>query len=333
MKTTNVGLVKAIFSGETAPINTKVIWWDTVNLIHKTYNNSTLQWEPLVEMVLIDNVTIKKDVDGKLYVEATALPGYTVPNGSITLVKMANVASGTVFYRKTSGTGVPEVQTLATLKADLGLTGTNSGDQDLSGYVLKVLTINGKALTGNIVLTASDVSAPSGSGNSTGTNTGDETEASILNKLGLSEISGINTGDQGAVEVLIEDLDELFAADNVEDALKELYLLSNQNKNVFEISLPSSTTVAGRIAAAVAGVDYPEGWILAPGTSPVDLLITHNLNRRIASVSIFAVTGTEEQQLFNTAAYNGVKTPTVNSLLIQSLATIQKTIKIYIIGA
>jgi len=42
---------------------------------------------------------------------------------------MADVATGTVFYRKTAGTGAPEVQTLATLKTDLGLTGTNSGDQ------------------------------------------------------------------------------------------------------------------------------------------------------------------------------------------------------------
>lgn len=53
----------------------------------------------------------------------------TINNGVVTLGKQANVASGTVFYRKTAGVGIPEVQTLATLKTDLGLTGTNSGDQ------------------------------------------------------------------------------------------------------------------------------------------------------------------------------------------------------------
>jgi hypothetical protein len=57
-----------------------------------------------------------------------------IVDGSVTLAKQANVATGTVFYRKTTGTGVPEVQTLSTLKTDLGLTGTNSGDQDLSSY-------------------------------------------------------------------------------------------------------------------------------------------------------------------------------------------------------
>jgi hypothetical protein len=47
----------------------------------------------------------------------------TIANNAISLAKMADVATGTVFYRKTAGTGDPEVQTLATLKADLGALG------------------------------------------------------------------------------------------------------------------------------------------------------------------------------------------------------------------
>ena len=46
---------------------------------------------------------------------------WTIDAGVVTLAKQANVASGTVFYRKTAGTGSPEVQTLATLKTDLGV--------------------------------------------------------------------------------------------------------------------------------------------------------------------------------------------------------------------
>lgn len=53
----------------------------------------------------------------------------TIANDVVSLAKMANVVTASVFYRKTAGTGDPEVQTLATLKTDLGLTGTNSGDQ------------------------------------------------------------------------------------------------------------------------------------------------------------------------------------------------------------
>lgn len=56
----------------------------------------------------------------------------TIANNAVSLAKMADVATSTVFYRKTAGSGDPEVQTLATLKTDLGLTGTNSGDQTIT---------------------------------------------------------------------------------------------------------------------------------------------------------------------------------------------------------
>jgi hypothetical protein len=54
---------------------------------------------------------------------------------------MADVPTASVFYRKTAATGVPEVQTLATLKADLGLVGTNSGDV-IAAALSKVDDIN-----------------------------------------------------------------------------------------------------------------------------------------------------------------------------------------------
>jgi len=57
---------------------------------------------------------------------------WTIDAGAVTLAKQANMATASVVYRKTAGTGAPEVQTLATLKADLGLTGTNSGDQTIT---------------------------------------------------------------------------------------------------------------------------------------------------------------------------------------------------------
>lgn len=77
-----------------------------------------------VGSILTDSTTIDFTYD-----DATPTITADIINGSVTLAKLANVATGTVFYRQTAGTGVPEVQTLATLKTDLGLTGTNSGDQ------------------------------------------------------------------------------------------------------------------------------------------------------------------------------------------------------------
>lgn len=55
-----------------------------------------------------------------------------IQDGAVTLAKQADMATASVVYRKTAGSGAPEVQTLATLKTDLGLTGTNSGDQTIT---------------------------------------------------------------------------------------------------------------------------------------------------------------------------------------------------------
>ncbi|WP_290877823.1 hypothetical protein [Aquabacterium sp.] len=70
-------------------------------------------------------ITLTGDVTGS----GTGSFSATIANSAVTLAKMANMASGGIMYRKTAGAGAPEVQTLATLKTDLGLTGTNSGDQ------------------------------------------------------------------------------------------------------------------------------------------------------------------------------------------------------------
>ncbi|MGD9470605.1 MAG: hypothetical protein AB7G24_00740 [Novosphingobium sp.] len=75
-----------------------------------------------------DVVWTSPDFNGTANVSAAG----TIQVGVVSLAKMADVATGTLFYRKTAGTGAPEVQTLATLKTDLGLTGTNSGDQTIT---------------------------------------------------------------------------------------------------------------------------------------------------------------------------------------------------------
>lgn len=56
----------------------------------------------------------------------------TIGAAKVTLAMQANMATASVVYRKTAGSGAPEVQTVATLKTDLGLTGTNSGDQTIT---------------------------------------------------------------------------------------------------------------------------------------------------------------------------------------------------------
>jgi hypothetical protein len=107
------------------------------------YNSSLGAWEggsPAITKELLgvtgtntgdQTITLTGDVTGT----GTGTFAATIANSAVSLTKMANVATGTVFYRKTAGSGAPEVQTLSTLKTDLGLSGTNSGDQNLSGLV------------------------------------------------------------------------------------------------------------------------------------------------------------------------------------------------------
>jgi hypothetical protein len=99
----------------------------TSGLLKKTGTNT---WSLDTSTYLTANQTIT--LSGAVTGSGTTAITTTIANSAVTLAKMADVSTGTVFYRKTSGTGAPETQTLATLKSDLGLTGTNSGDQTIT---------------------------------------------------------------------------------------------------------------------------------------------------------------------------------------------------------
>lgn len=111
----------------------------------------------------------------------------------------------------------------------------------------------------------------------------------------------------------------------------ELDGLLNLQKDIFTITLPDSFSVAGRCAAAVAGTDYPTGWTIAADLNPIDFKVTHGMDRRIVSVSIYSVDGNEERQLFGNAAYSGIVSPDKNSVVIESLATIQAPIVVHLV--
>jgi hypothetical protein len=102
-----------------------------------------------------------------LSIDANAVGTAEIADGAVTLAKQANMATASVVYRKTAGAGAPEVQTLATLKTDLGLTGTNSGDQT------SIVGITGTIAQFNTA--CSDADFATGGGTATGTNTGDQT--------------------------------------------------------------------------------------------------------------------------------------------------------------
>jgi hypothetical protein len=80
--------------------------------------------------------------------------------GHITLARMADVATGTVFYRKTAGAGAPEVQTLATLKTDLSLNNVdNTSDANKPVSTAQQAALDSKVDASGGVLTSCTANA------------------------------------------------------------------------------------------------------------------------------------------------------------------------------
>ena len=223
-------------------------------------------------------------------------------DGSVTLVKMANLPAGTVIANLTAGSAVPTAVTLAALATALGV----QGYIDTSLFVLKA--------AGYSLISAVDLTSLH---NQSGTNTGDETNATILAKLGITIISGENTGDQ--------DLSLYVLKVTGKDLSTNDYTTIEKNKlaiiyPIIRITMPAASSIAGRLAGMVAGTDYPLGWTLTASGS-TDLLITHTLTGlKIATVTVYEIDTPGDRLLapFSTA-YTGVLGNT-GTVLIEGLA-------------
>jgi hypothetical protein len=110
-------------------------------------------------------------------------------------------------------------ETTATIKSKLAITtlsGSNTGDQDLSGLVPKTTTVNSKALSSNITLDTSDIADSTNKryvtdanlttiSNQSGTNTGDNAINSLYNGLATSKqdtLTLTTTGTSGAATLI-----------------------------------------------------------------------------------------------------------------------------------
>ena len=149
-------------------------------------------------------------------------------------------------------------------------------------------------------------------------------------KGGVADVDFVELILADVSQLVLKDGDKVLSDNNFTDNYKNK--LDSLEKNVYWFKLPAASTVAGRCAAAVEGTDYPTGWTLSADTSPVDLLIVHDLGRRCASVTIFSVDGTTEQQLFGNAAYSSIyNLDSANQIRISALATIETQIVIHLL--
>jgi hypothetical protein len=132
---------------------------------------------------------VNGDLSGDVSTSGTLVTA--IGAGKVTLAMQANMATASVVYRKTAGSGAPEVQTLATLKTDLGLTGTNSGDQTIT-------------LTGDVTGSGTGSFAATIASNAVTTakiNNSAVTLAKIANAAANSKLLGAGASGSGAAYV------------------------------------------------------------------------------------------------------------------------------------
>lgn len=132
-----------------------------------------------------------------------------------------------------------------TLPKDLDDVATSA---DLALKVDKTTTVNGHALTWNITLTASDVWAPSGSGSSTGTNTGDQDLSGLVPKTTTVNWHALSSN----VTVTASDVG-LGNVDNTSDADKPISSATQSALNAKQDTLVSGTNIKTINGSSVLG--------------------------------------------------------------------------------
>lgn len=258
-------------------------------------------------------ITLTGDVTGS----GTGSFAATIPNSTITLAKMANVASGTIFYRKTTGSGAPEVQTLATLKTDLGLSGTNSGDQ--------TITLTGGDVTGSgtgsfaativpsVNLTGSPTSTTQTPGdNSTKIATTAYVDAAILGQRAKEAVKYAttaalatviyNNGSSGVGATLTAVANGVLSIDGNTPSIGDRVLIKNQ-ASTFQNGIYTVTAV-GAIAAVFVltrAVDFNQSSQIQTGDT------------------VFVTTGTALGA--TTWIYNGIDAPTMGTTALTFVQT------------
>lgn len=150
--------------------------------------------------------------------------------------------------------------------------------------------------------------------------------------LTVVEVDPVYSADKPDIIDRLDNLDTIAGDKKVTSGdtlltLEQYRLLSSgSGKTIWHITLPYSTTVAGRIALAT---DYPAGWTLT--ANGVNLVVTHNLGRWCTDVKVFSIiNGTQRQQLRLSAAENGLTALSANQAEVYSLATIAKDIVVYL---
>jgi hypothetical protein len=196
--------------------------------------------------------------------QVTGSGALTIAAGTVTLANMANMAPASVIYRKSSGTGVPEVQTLATLKTDLGLTGTNSGDQT---------NITGNAATATILQTARNINGTpfNGSANvSVPSNITPSTAGNVMVSDGAAWTSDtpVDIADVALPKVITENYQTSSYVLALTDATK---LVTMDSASPATIEIPLNSAVAFPTGTQLTITNLNSGTVTITATNGVNI--------------------------------------------------------------
>lgn len=195
-------------------------------------------------------ITLTSDVTGS----GTGSFAATIAAGAVSLSKMANVATGTVFYRKTAATGVPEVQPLATLKTDLGLTGTNSGDQT------SIVGITGTLAQFNTAVTDADLATTTAANTFTGIQTIPALNLSLQSVATAGATTTLTSASPYQTRFTGTLTQTLVLPNATTLAVGHRYLVSNNSTGAVTVQTNGGATL----------------WIVAGTTTDLDLTLTDN---------------------------------------------------------
>jgi hypothetical protein len=172
----------------------------------------------------------------------------TIVNNSVTLAKMADMATASFLGRNTAGTGDPEVLSVATTKTMLGITGTNTGDQTItltgdvtgSGTGTFAATIANNAVT---LAKMADMATASFLGRSTA-GTGDP---EVLSVATARSLLGLGVGDSPTFTgVTVSGLSPSLPV--FTNASKQL--VSNAMTGTGSVAMSASPTFTGTVTTA-----------------------------------------------------------------------------------
>lgn len=111
---------------------------------------------------------------------------------------------------------------------------------------------------------------------------------------------------------------------------EKLEQFASAQQTVFSINLPAASSIYDRIQGATS--EDMNGWTLTEISGTKHININHGLGRRVASVTVCSVDGTEERRLIpGNTAYMNWYTTDENNLVIETLCQAPIQIVIYIV--